>query len=149
MDVTSKAKKPEKQRIPVASQCCEFAATGALLTQTDSPEKVHATLLSIGEVAKNTGLAVSTIRYYDEIGLIKAAGRVGGKRQFTHDVVARVLFIKRCQEVKFALEEIRVFVNGQRDDWQHLIEDKLDELKLQQSQLGDMITLLTKLRSCC
>jgi MerR family redox-sensitive transcriptional activator SoxR len=39
-------------------------------------------LLAIGDVAGRTGLAVTAVRYYDEIGLITATTRVGGKRRF-------------------------------------------------------------------
>ena len=43
--------------------------------------------LDIGEVARRTGTPVSTLRYYDERGLIASIGRVGLRRQFPPDVV--------------------------------------------------------------
>ena len=57
-------------------------------------------LLPIGEVARSTGLAVSAVRYYDEIGVITASARVGGKRRFDPDTVGRVSFIRRAQEAE-------------------------------------------------
>jgi hypothetical protein len=54
--------------------------------------------LAIGEVARSAGVTVSAVRYYDEIGVISAATRVGGKRRFDRDAVGRVSFIKRSQQ---------------------------------------------------
>ena len=64
-------------------------------------------LLPIGEVAETTGIAVSAVRYYADIGVISTASRVGGKRRFDADTVGRVSFIRRAQEVGFSLDEIR------------------------------------------
>ena len=58
-------------------------------------------LLPIGEVADSTGVTVSAVRYYDEIGVITATTRIGGKRRFDPDTVGRVSFIRRAQEAGF------------------------------------------------
>ena len=64
-------------------------------------------LLSIGEVASRTGLAVSAIRYYDDEGLVAARRTPGGKRMFLRSDIRRLSFILIAQQLGFSLEEIR------------------------------------------
>jgi len=63
-------------------------------------------LLAIGEVAARTGVSVSALRHYHELGLIEPALRIGGKRRFEAQVVGRVNFIRRAQRFGFNLAEI-------------------------------------------
>ena len=82
-------------------------------------------LLPIGEVADSAGVAVSAVRYYDEIGVITAIARVGGKRRFDPDTVGRVSFIRRAQEAGFSLEEIRTILDDAQGGWHDLVEANL------------------------
>ncbi|WP_017326872.1 heavy metal-responsive transcriptional regulator [Synechococcus sp. PCC 7336] len=64
-------------------------------------------LLRIGELKTETGLPVKTLRYYEELGLIRAVKRTaGGFRLFSPAVVPRLAFIKRAQHLGFKLQEI-------------------------------------------
>lgn len=64
--------------------------------------------LSIGAVAKATGVSVEAIRYYEKEGLLEKARRTeGGYRQYSPDVVRRLSFIARAKELGFSLDEIR------------------------------------------
>jgi hypothetical protein len=47
-----------------------------------------ATGLTIGEVAREAGVAATTLRYYEQIGLVAAAARVGGQRRYDGSVLA-------------------------------------------------------------
>jgi DNA-binding transcriptional MerR regulator len=62
--------------------------------------------LDIGEVAGRTGVSASTLRYYEEIGLIESAHRHGLRRQFAPDVLLRLALIALGQRAGFALAEI-------------------------------------------
>lgn len=66
-------------------------------------------LLKIGEVASASGLAVKTVRYYDEIGLLAptVARSQSGYRLFTSQVLNRLAFIKRSQSLGLSLNEVR------------------------------------------
>lgn len=66
-------------------------------------------LLKIGEVASASGLAVKTVRYYDEIGLLAptVARSQSGYRLFTPQVLNRLAFIKRSQSLGLSLNEVR------------------------------------------
>lgn len=62
----------------------------------------------IGSVAKESGLPIKTIRYYEELGLLNILGRTeGGFRIFDFDVLVRLSFIKRAQRLGLSLLEIK------------------------------------------
>ncbi|MBD2465537.1 heavy metal-responsive transcriptional regulator [Oscillatoria sp. FACHB-1407] len=100
------------------------------------------TLKRIGSVAKESGLPIKTIRYYDELGLLKTFGRTEGNyRLFSSDVFGRLRFIKRAQSLGLTLLEIREFLNV-RDQGDlpcnHIkvkLEDKLQDIEQQIQQL--------------
>lgn len=63
--------------------------------------------MKIGEIAKLAGVSVDTLRFYEEKGLVKAAGRTeSGYRHFSPDTVEQVKFIKFAQGLGFSLQEI-------------------------------------------
>ncbi|MCC0030525.1 MAG: redox-sensitive transcriptional activator SoxR [Brucellaceae bacterium] len=64
-------------------------------------------LLSIGEVAERTGLAVSAIRYYEAEGLVSAVRSAGGRRLFARADIRRLSFVMIVQQLGFSLDEIR------------------------------------------
>jgi len=64
------------------------------------------TQLSIGAVAKRTGLAVSAIRFYADQGLVHPTRNAGGHRQFHRTDIRRVSFILIAQQLGFSLAEI-------------------------------------------
>src|SRR5688572_20770756 len=72
----------------------------------DSPE------LTIGEVARQAGVATSAIRYYESIGLLPPAYRVHGHRRYGTDVLGRLAFVGVAQSAGFTLDEIRELMRG-------------------------------------
>ena len=63
--------------------------------------------LTIGQLAKDAGVNIETIRYYERRGLIpEPPRRKSGYRQYGSDFVLRIQFIKRAQELGFSLNEI-------------------------------------------
>ncbi len=105
-------------------------------------------LLAIGEVAKTTGISVSAVRYYEEIGVISSAARVGGKRRFDQATIGRVSFIRRAQEAGFSLEEIGTILDDETGIWRVLVDDKLIELIERRDRLDTMISMLAEIREC-
>jgi len=64
--------------------------------------------MQIGEVAERTGLSLRTIRYYEEVGLVRPSSRTpGGFRLYTEPDVARLNLVKRMKPLGFSLEEMR------------------------------------------
>jgi DNA-binding transcriptional MerR regulator len=62
--------------------------------------------LDINEVAKKSGVPASTLRFYDEKGLIRSVGRRGLRRLFDPDVLERLALIALGQSAGFSLDEV-------------------------------------------
>jgi DNA-binding transcriptional MerR regulator len=64
--------------------------------------------LKIGALAKQTGTNAPTIRYYEEIGLLRSAGRQAGNQRVYGDAdVKSLTFIRRCREFGFSIDQVR------------------------------------------
>jgi DNA-binding transcriptional MerR regulator len=87
-------------------------------------------MLDIGQVAKRSGLPVSTLRFYEEKGLIESIGRNGLRRIFDGSVLEQLALITLGRSAGFSLEEIAAMFtpNGPRIDRQQLLvkADQLD-----------------------
>jgi DNA-binding transcriptional MerR regulator len=67
--------------------------------------------LKIGELAELTGTSVPTIRYYEQIGLLRRAPRqAGGQRVYGRNDVEHLTFIRRCREFDFSIDQVRALV---------------------------------------
>lgn len=96
----------------------------------------------IGLVAKESGISIKTIRYYEQLGLLKSLGRTeGGYRLFDSNVLMRLSFIKRAQSLGLRLSEIKEFLDvhdqGQLP-CEHVklkLKDKVSEIDRQIEQL--------------
>ena len=103
-------------------------------------------VLSIGQVARRSGVAASALRYYEAEGLISSERNAGGQRRYRRDVLRRVAIIKTAQRLGIPLKEIRTALAtlpAQRSpdisEWQLLS-------KSWQQQISVRIELLTRLR---
>lgn len=67
-----------------------------------------ATSLTIGEVARRADVPATTLRYYEQIGLVPPPARVGGQRRYQDSVLARLEVIGLCKSAGFALDEIQL-----------------------------------------
>jgi MerR family copper efflux transcriptional regulator len=67
--------------------------------------------LRIGQIANEAGVGIQAIRFYEREGLIDAPARTrSGYRQYDFDVVGRLRFIRRAQELGFTLKEVRELI---------------------------------------
>jgi MerR family redox-sensitive transcriptional activator SoxR len=105
--------------------------------------KTPAPTLSIGQVAERTGLSVSTLRFYEESGLVSPSRNAGGQRRYPRADIRRLSFIMIAQQLGFSLEEIREKLAGlpqgkppSQKDWTHIS-------KQFRAQLNQRIRLLT------
>ncbi|MFV2000929.1 MAG: MerR family transcriptional regulator [Acidimicrobiia bacterium] len=105
-------------------------------------------LLPIGAIASQTGASVSAIRYYEQLGMIEAKTRVGGKRRFDPDTIGRVSFIRRAQEVGFTLGEVRLILDDGAGEWPDLVDEKIADLAKRRKKLDWMILMLSEIREC-
>jgi DNA-binding transcriptional MerR regulator len=106
--------------------------------------------LDITEVARRTGLAASTLRFYEQKGLIKSMGRRGLRRLFDPAVLERLALIALGREAGFSLDEIaNVFTRDAslRTDRQMLAK-KADELDRAIRKLSAVRDSLRHAASC-
>ena len=83
--------------------------------------------LGIGEVAERSGLPHSTLRFYEDRGLIRSTRTAGNQRRYDRDVLRRIAFVRVAQRVGLSLEEIGEALSslpGERTpgvrDWERL-----------------------------
>ncbi|WP_163508116.1 MerR family transcriptional regulator [Fodinicola acaciae] len=104
--------------------------------------------LSIGELSARTGVPTSTLRYYDELGLVRPAARDAGRRRYAESAVRDVGLILCFREIGFSLAEIESFVAGERESRQELIDRKLAELAERQHRIEVARSALEHGRRC-
>lgn len=68
--------------------------------------------LSIGEVAKRTGVRTSALRYYEDAGVLPRAARVAGRRRYDADIIHRIDMLRFAQQAGFTLDEIKTLFHG-------------------------------------
>ncbi|MEH6565269.1 MAG: helix-turn-helix domain-containing protein [Halopseudomonas sp.] len=96
--------------------------------------------MDIAEVAKRSGLPASTLRYYEEKGLIASVGRRGLRRLFNANVLEGLALIALGRSAGFSLDEIASMLgtDGQPQIDRQLLADKADELDATVRKLAAM-----------
>lgn len=124
---------------------------------------MNETVITIGELAKRSGVAASAIRFYEEQGLISSTRTEGGQRQYRRETLRRIGFIRAAQAVGLNLAEIRSALDtlpGQRTPtrqdwarlsraWQPLLQERIDGLIALRDQLASCVGCgCLSLKSC-
>jgi len=112
--------------------------------------------LTIGRLAKQAGVNLETVRYYERRGLLPKPPRsASGYRLFPSDAARRLRFIRRAQELGFSLKEIRellslrVLRNTTSRDIRARAEAKIADIEAKICSLGSMKKILRKLTGVC
>jgi DNA-binding transcriptional MerR regulator len=95
---------------------------------------VPAQTLTIGELARSTGVATSALRYYEDLGLLRPARRTSGHRSYDPQAVAIVGVVLFLRDVGFTLKEIKRMVTRRSAAprvWKSLATRKVAELDQQ------------------
>lgn len=101
-------------------------------------------MLTIGQLAKEAGVGVETIRFYEREGLLAAPGRSpSGYRQYPPEVVARVRFLRCAQWLGFTLRDAEELL-ALRDDPE---ADRADVREKATAKLADIDERLAELRA--
>jgi DNA-binding transcriptional MerR regulator len=92
-------------------------------------------LLTIGELARRTSRRTSSIRYYEQIGLLPEPVRVGGRRRYREQTVRTLTVVDTAQRAGLALSEIRTLLTAAPgesaaiEELRGIAERKLPELE--------------------
>src|SRR5437660_12860642 len=90
-------------------------------------------LLTIGELAARTARRPSSIRYYEEVGLLPEPVRISGRRRYPEEAVRTLAVIDTAQRAGLSLDEIKALLGSQADDSTAIEElRRVAELKLPQ-----------------
>jgi DNA-binding transcriptional MerR regulator len=110
--------------------------------------------ISIYQVTQQTGIRPSTLRYYDEIGLLRPIRRVSGRRHYDESVFQRLALIQTGQQAGFTLAELGVLLNNVLGSeasgagWHDLVERKLKEMDARMRHIASMKRLLEDIIDC-
>jgi len=109
--------------------------------------------LGVGEVAARSGVAVSTVHFYEAEGLISSRRTAGNQRRYERDVLRRIAIVRVAQKVGISLAEIRVALSGLPEGrtptvedwaalstrWREALDQRIAQLAALRDQLSDCI----------
>ena len=111
--------------------------------------------MNIGTAAEKSGLAPKTIRYYEEIGLLKADRAENGYRDYSMPDIHRLRFLQRSRSLGFSVEECRQLLSlyGDKEresaDVKAIAKTKLAEIDRKIAELASLRGLLSHLVHNC
>ncbi len=112
--------------------------------------------LTIGRLAREAGVNLETVRYYERRGLLQKPPRsASGYRLFPSDAARRLRFIRRAQDLGFSLKEIRELLSLRvsrrttSKDIRTRTESKIADIEARIKSLESMKSALRKLMNGC
>src|ERR1700758_1001957 len=96
------------------------------MEKSSKPKELH-TALTVGEVAARSGVAISTLHFYESAGLIRSWRNQGNQRRYAREVLRRVAVIRVAQRAGISLASIgdalKALPHGRtptKEDWSRL-----------------------------
>ena len=111
--------------------------------------------MTIGVLAKEAGVGVETIRFYQRKGLLKIPDRTSGFRKYTPSDLRQIRFIKRVQELGFTLKdaesllEITFCSPKTRPLLEKVCNEKIEEIEKKIADLNGMLGELRQFHQSC
>ncbi|MGI9358902.1 MAG: Cu(I)-responsive transcriptional regulator [Paracoccaceae bacterium] len=112
--------------------------------------------MNIGEAAKKSGLSVKTVRYYDEINLIKPIkNKATNYRHYTTADLAKLQFIGKARRFNFSIKECKELLslyenqNRSSKEVRNLTLTKIAEIDVKLTELENLREQLSHLVNCC
>lgn len=113
-------------------------------------------LIKIGELAKQTGATVETIRYYEKQELLPEPSRSAGNyRLYREEHIERLQFILHCRTLDMTLDEVRTLLqcweepNKDCEDVDSLLDEHIQAVEVRIEELKQLKRHLTVLRKKC
>ncbi len=111
--------------------------------------------MNIGDVAERAGLPPKTIRYYEEIGLVRPLRSENGYRTFRESDLHKLTFLGRARALGFSIEDCRTLLGLYEDDTREsaqvkaVAEEHLGEIDRKIAELQSMRATLAHLVTAC
>lgn len=112
--------------------------------------------LTIGQAAVKSGCSTPTIRYYEDIGLLRAVGRTpNGRRAYAWPQVHRLTFIRRARDLGLSLDQVRTLLQvsdgdpSDCGDAREVIQVHLDEVRRRRAELELLEAALARMADRC
>lgn len=111
--------------------------------------------MNIGDVSTRSGLPAKTIRYYEDIGLIKPLRSANGYRSFVAADLHKLAFLGRARALGFTIEDCRTLMALYHDesrasaDVKQLAKEHLNKIETKVRDLQMMHDTLSELVDCC
>jgi len=111
--------------------------------------------MNIGEASHQSSLSAKTIRYYEDISLVKPARAENGYRDYSTEDVHRLRFLQRARSLGFTIVECRLLLSLYEDDHRAsadvkaIAEDKITEIDRKIEALNSLRLTLTALSENC
>jgi len=105
--------------------------------------------MRIGELAALTGLTASRIRFYERVGILKTVHRTAnGYREYPPETVTLLKLVVAAQQAGFSLDELRLLLPTDLNDWEHdglreALQDKIQHIETLEAQLSQTKQRLT------
>ncbi len=110
----------------------------------------------IGEAARQSGCAVSAIRYYEQIGLMGPAPRsTGGRRHYAPEDISRLVFIRRARDFGLSLDQVRALLTSAEappeacTPARAIVAARLEEVRAKRAELLALETQLGAMIARC
>ncbi|WP_448222801.1 redox-sensitive transcriptional activator SoxR [Gordonia iterans] len=121
----------------------------------ESAKPAPTDLLSVGEISRRTGVAVSALHFYEREGLITATRSSGGQRRYARHVIRRISLIQVAKRMGIPLSEVaEVFVDLPHDrmpsktDWRRISERWQGKLEARRREIERMESELFECIGC-
>ena len=99
---------------------------------------------TVKDVSELTGISIRTLRYYDEINLLKPAKVTeAGYRLYDEDSLKKLRQIMFLREMDVSLSDIKVFMKGSESDNRKILEIQKMMLELKRNRLNGIIELIS------
>ncbi|WP_428647364.1 Cu(I)-responsive transcriptional regulator [Roseibium sp.] len=111
--------------------------------------------MNIGTASEKSGLPVKTIRYYEDIGLVRPDRGGNGYRDFSISDLQRLKFLQRARSLGFSIDECRELLSLYEDrnrasaDVKRLTKSKIGEVDRKIAELKSLRRVLTELVGAC
>jgi MerR family transcriptional regulator, redox-sensitive transcriptional activator SoxR len=108
----------------------------------------------IGVVADRYSVPATTLRYWEDIGLLPPQERIGGHRQYDLDALRRVMFIRMAKQSGLSLNAIRALLAGNDrqgptfDDWARVARQQLEVIDQRVSELNELKAAIEECLAC-